>query len=58
MYPAGRFEEILAITGDQARLERTPVHDFMAMLSASGEGGIKDTGLQKAANSRRGEGER
>jgi 2-methylcitrate dehydratase len=35
-YPAGRCEEILAITGDQARLERTPVHDFMAMLSASG----------------------
>lgn len=36
IYPAGRFDEILAITGDQARLERTPVHDFMAMLSASG----------------------
>jgi 2-methylcitrate dehydratase len=58
MYPAGRCEEILAITGEQARLERTPVHDFMAMLSTSGEGGIKDTGLQKAANWRRGEGER
>ena len=36
IYPAGRCEEILAITGDQARLEQTPVHDFMAMLSASG----------------------
>lgn len=35
-YPAGQCEEMLAMTGDQARLERTPVHDFMAMLSAPG----------------------
>lgn len=36
VYPAGQCEEILAITGEQARLEGTPVHDFIAMLSASG----------------------
>ena len=60
IYPAGQCEEVLAITGDQARLERTPVHDFMAMLSASGgsqgnatrsrtrgdQGGTKETDLQ------------
>lgn len=67
IYPAGQCEDILAITGDQARLERTPVHDFMAMLSASedptgnatrsrtrgDQGGINQTGLRKAAPRRR-----
>jgi 2-methylcitrate dehydratase len=36
VYPAGRYEEALTVTSDQARLERTPVHDFMAMLSMPG----------------------
>lgn len=63
LYPAGQCEEVFAITGDQARLERTPVHDFMATLSTSGaphadaarsrtrgdHGGTKQTDLQYAA---------
>lgn len=36
VYPAGRYEEVLTATSDQARLEGTPVHDFMAMLSMPG----------------------
>jgi hypothetical protein len=56
VYPAGTYEEILALASDQDRLERTPVHDFMAMLStpgdARGAGGPARPGGEKAEDQR------